>query len=214
MTYQHIYLDLDRTLLDTPRFSEAVIVAFEQTYSVPAKDFQGQMPQFYVRHGDMQYYDFYGHARMLGHDPHEVAERLRPMLAGQDFLYPDARDLVEKLKHAPVQASVLSYGPENYQGFKFSLLSELHHLPFVATLQFKQDFLVDQPQVPSLLVDDKIVSPLPTWCSQFLIDRSAAAPKSPEGEHVWRINSLQVVVTELSLEYNERNEKGTTDEAD
>jgi hypothetical protein len=201
--YEHIYLDLDRTLLDTPRFSDAIITAFERAYHVAANDFQAQMPQFYVHHGDMQYYDFYGHVAMLGHDPQEVTERLRPVLSGQDFLYPDARALIMALADAPAQASVLSYGPENYQSYKFSLLPELHHLPFVATLQFKQDYLVDQPHVSSLLVDDKIVAPLPAWCSQFLIDRSAAAPKSEESERLWRINSLAAVESALSLEYNE-----------
>lgn len=210
MTYQHIYLDLDRTLLDTPRFSQAVITAFEQEYRVPAKEFQEQMPQFYVRHADMQYYDFYGHVRMLGHDPHEVTERLMPLLAGSDFLYPDVRPLLARLARTSVQVSVLSYGPEDYQGFKYSLLPELHGLPFVATLRFKQEYLAEQPQLPSLLVDDKAVRPLPEWCSQFLIDRTAGSLKSHEGERLWRINSLDVVETE----YNGRNEKGITDEAD
>lgn len=214
MTYQHVYLDLDRTLLDTPRFSEAVIAAFEDVYNVPAQDFQEQMQRFYVHHGDMQYYDFYGHVAMLGYDSHDVAERLRSALAGRDFLYPDARHLIKTLARMPVQVSVLSYGPENYQGYKYSLLTDLHHLPFVATLRFKQDYLVDQPHVPSLLVDDRKVAPLPSWCRQFLIDRTAAAPKSQEGECHWRINSLHAVETELSLGYNEGNQKGTTDEAD
>jgi hypothetical protein len=212
--YQHVYLDLDRTLLDTPRFSEAVIAAFEAVYNVPAQDFQAHMPEFYVHHGDMQYYDFYGHVAMLGHDPHDVAEKLRPLLAGRDFLYPDAHHLLKKLANTSLPVSVLSYGPENYQAFKCSVQPELHHLPFVATLQFKQDYLAGQPSVPSLIIDDKIVASLPPWCSQFLIDRTAAMSKSHEAERLWRINSLAVVETELSLGYNERNEKGITDEAD
>lgn len=212
--YRQVYLDLDRTLFDTPLFSEAVIAAFETLYNVPAKEFQAQMPQFYVQHGAMQYYDFYGHVRMLGYDPHDVSERLRPLLTGHDFLYADAHRFLKVLADSSLKVSILSYGPENYQNFKFSLLRELQHVPFIATLQFKQDYLVSQSQVPSVIIDDKIVAPLPPWCSQFLIDRTAAVQKSQEDERLWRINSLAVVETELSLGYNERNEKGTTDEAD
>lgn len=212
--YRHIYLDLDRTLLDTPRFSDAVIRAFEQEYHVQATEFQGQMSAFYVHHDAMQYYDFFGHVASLGHDPQEVIDKIRPKLADGDFIYPDAQLLLAKLRQSSVNVSILSYGPENYQGFKYSLFSVLQDLPFVATLQFKQEYLAGQSPLPSLLVDDREVAPLPSWCTQFLIDRSAVEPKIRLGEQLWRINSLQEVETALSLRYNEPNQKGITDEAD
>jgi|GEM_PF-3030256 len=206
--YERLYLDLDRTLFDTVRFSDALIAAFEDIYKVPARDFRAQMPQFYVHHADMQYYDFYGHVASLGHNPAAVAERLRPELAGGDYLFADAHSLLAALSAVPpVQTTILSYGPSNYQQYKVSFVPELQRLPFVATLQFKQDYLASKPPAPSLLVDDKLVAPLPTWCSQFLIDRSATAAKIAESAHVWRINSLETVETAVSLAYNERNQK-------
>lgn len=209
-----IYLDLDRTLLNTPVFTEAVITAFAQEYGVPAKDFEGQMPGFYVHHGVMQYYDFFGHMKLLGHEASEVMNRLRPQLAERDFLYPDAYQLLRVLAAHDIETSILSYGPEDYQGFKYSLISELQQIPFVATLQFKQDYLAKQSPAESLLVDDRVVTDLPGWCTQFLIDRAADATKSKEGDRLWRINSLSAVETALTVRYNEPNEKGTTDEAD
>ena len=206
--YERLYLDLDRTVLNTSRFSEAVIAALEEAYDVPASEFQQRMPDFYIHHGAMQYYDCFAHVTMLGLDIAEVKDRLRTVLQGGDYVYADARRLIKTLADHSIETIILSYGPHNYQDFKFSFLPEVSHIPFVATLEFKEEFLAAQSPKRSLLVDDKLVSPLPDWCDQFLIDRAASVARRQEGERLWRINSLEAVESALSLEYNEPNQEG------
>lgn len=207
MTYERVLLDLDRTLLDTDAVTAAVLHALHTLYGLPEAELTQEVPTYYVGAGNLRYYDFFTHITAKGIDPLEAVTKIRATLAGKDFLYPDAHALLNFLAHAPQQVSVVSYGPANYQDFKFSLVPELQHMPFVTVLELKSAYLARLAAAPTLLVDDRVVAPLPGWCDQFIIDRSAPSARTQESPQSWRVNTLAVVESAIGVGYNERNQK-------
>lgn len=212
--FERVYLDLDRTLFDTDLFSDTLFTAVENIYGISAGQFHKDMPNYFIHHGALRYYDFFAHVTALGLDPQEVQEHAHRFLRAGDFMFADAHLLLKTLKDLPVEISIVSFGPSNYQDFKVSFLPDLHRIPLVTILENKAAYLAAQDALPTLLVDDRVVAPLPSWCTQYIIDRESAAEKTKESPRLWRINTLRAVETALELGYNEPNQKGTTDEAD
>ena len=213
MKFERIYLDLDRTLLDTDMFTTAVFSAVDSLYQIPSEQLHAEIPDYYIYHGQLRYYDFFAHMTALGLDPQQVEADVRAYLSGGDFLFPDAHDLVKFLADTDIEVSIVSFGPANYQEFKYSLLEPLHELPFATIMDDKADYLAAQEPKESLLVDDKLASPLPSWCTQFVIDRKLTKETEQQTHRLWRVNSLRSVESALRVGYNKPNQKGTSDEA-
>jgi hypothetical protein len=211
---ERLFLDFDRTLLDTDMFTHAVFGAVESIFAIPAVQLASEVKDYYMYHGALQYYDFFAHVTALGLDPQVVEDEVRTFLMGGDYLFPDAHELLRFIAATGSEAYIVSFGPSNYQQFKYSVVRELQPLPLVTVLEDKSAYLAAQPPRSSLLVDDKPVKPLPEWCAQYIIDRKASQDITQEASKMWRIKSLQSVESAMSVGYNEPNQKGTSDAAD
>ena len=211
-----IYLDLDRTLFNTPVFVPELTAAAEKLYGLDAVQFQKDIPKYYVSSadGNLQHYDFFAQIAAHGIDIHHAERELLDALHGRNYVYDDAREMLQFLGSTPFELEILSYGTQFYQLFKYKAAPELAGLPIKVVFHDKAAFIAGQPHEPSWLIDDKITNNLPEWCTMVLLDRTATAPFVRESPKLWRINSLQSVETLLTVGYNEPNQKRTLHEAD
>jgi hypothetical protein len=211
-----IYLDLDRTLFNTPMFVPELVAAGEKLYGLDAEQFQKDIPKYYMSSagGQLQHYDFFAQIAAHGINIHHAERELLAALHGRNYVYDDARELLQFLGSSPIALQIVSYGTQFYQLFKYKAAPELAGIPIKVVFHDKATYIADQPHESSWLIDDKITRDLPEWCTMILLDRSAAAPFVRESPQFWRINSLQSVETLLTVGYNEPNQKRTLNEAD
>lgn len=204
-----LFLDLDRTVFDTPRFMQAVFAATESQFGLSAQRLHDDSGEFYEQIGDLIIYDLFNQLAAYGVDPSVAEPTLRQALAGHDFLYPDTHGLLAFIAKNNIDTTLLSFGTERYQQFKYSLAPSLQKLPLVTTL-YKDVYLQAQGTDLSLLVDDKTVDPLPPNCVQLLVDRTSDDELAHISPQLWRINSLKSVETAWNVGYNEPNQEGTS----
>lgn len=211
-----IYLDLDRTLFNTPVFVPELVAAAEKLYGLDAQQFQKDMATYYLSSADgqLQHYDFFAQLAAHAIDIRHAERELLAALHGRNYVYDDAREMLQLLGSTPITLGIVSYGTQFYQLFKYKAAPELAGLPIKVVFHDKATYIAEQPHEPSWLVDDKITSNLPDWCVMILLDRTAKAPFVRESPMFWRINSLQSVETLLTVGYNEPNQKRTPHEAD
>jgi hypothetical protein len=211
-----IYLDLDRTLFNTQAFVPELTAAAEKLYGLDAARFEKDIPKFYVSSADgkLRHYDFFAQIAAHGINIQHAERELLVALHGRNYVYDDAREMLQFLGGAPCILQIISYGTQFYQLFKYRAAPELAGLPIKVVFHDKASYIAQQPREPSWLIDDKITHNLPDWCTMILLDRTAAAPFVRESPRFWRINSLQSVETLLTVGYNEPNQKRTPHEVD
>lgn len=188
----YIYLDLDRTLLDTDACMAVVFSQCERLYGLSQDGLRAEVPHYYHYVGHLRYYDFFGQMAARNLDPYQVEHDLLATI-DQDFLFPDAHEMLRYLTTQDYKMSVLSFGKHNFQQFKYRLLPQLSHLPFISVLYPKDRFILEAQDVPSLLIDDVAAPDLPNYCTQFIIDRQASEEIIQEDAQHIRIRSLQTV---------------------
>lgn len=188
----YVYLDLDRTLLDTDACMNALLDQCEQLYGLSQDSIRAEIPQYYHYLGQLRYYDFFGQMAAHNLDPYQIEQDMIATI-NQDFLFPDAHDMLRYLTDNNYRLSILSFGKHNFQQLKYKLSPQLAHLPFVSVLYPKDRFISEGHTAPSLLIDDVVASNLPDYCTQFIIDRQASEEiKQEDAQHI-RIRSLQNV---------------------
>ena len=207
---KRIYLDLDRTLIDTTAIMRALTQASAALYGFDINDLRQEYEQVSKDYmaGTFRAYSFFDQAVARGVPAERARSDMQKALSGMHFLFPDVTRLLRFLAEQPYDVRVVTFGKTDYQTFKFSLAPELAHLPITVVPQEKNAYLSQQQSVPSLLVDDRIITPLPNWCTQALIDRKAPQQMTKESDKLWRINTLEAVETLLRVGYNEPNQKG------
>jgi len=162
-----VYLDMDRTVLDTDGFDRQKWSLLRKWY--PEIDINDEAEfarqrDFYVGHGTMEYYDFSGHLRALGLPDDEVFERLPTSeLADGRFEYEGLPELLDWAReHGTVQ--VLTFGEEPYQRLKGALCPSLRDVVITTMMSPKAKFFKNrQPEGHVWMVDDKIIDELPEY---------------------------------------------------
>ncbi|MGH7196282.1 MAG: hypothetical protein ACREGJ_00765 [Candidatus Saccharimonadales bacterium] len=168
------YLDLDRTLFDTERFVLELFKVAGRIYrekGVRRMRLLTDLPHQIRYVGDLSYYPFFDHLAEYGVDTQEAKKLLYEALKDNDFLYKDAHELLDWLESHGIQPHILTFGDKDYQSFKISLAPRLQNLPVTIVQESKGAFLARQACESAILVDDKLVTDLPEWCTGALLTR-------------------------------------------
>lgn len=186
-----LFLDLDRTLFDTPRFMPALWHALAARYSLDYEHCMALVPHFYRAIGDYRYYDLKMHLQDgLGLDPEQAIDVVTPVLAKQDFLFADTSSLAEWQARPDYEVRILTFGPAWVQAFKMRFAPALAHLPTDMILEAKNEFIAREYAGRSgLLVDDKRNPNLPKGFTEVWLDRDHTMQNTQESGIVC-INSL------------------------
>lgn len=198
MTIKRAFLDLDRTLLDTPRLMDSLLMACQKLYDLPQKTLRAEIPQFYFSVGELRHYDLFTQLQAHGIGYHQARRQLAAELAGIDFMWPGAREMLQFLVQQSIELHVLSFGKTDYQMFKYHLLPDIRHIPITIVFEDKSEYLKNQSTEPTILVDDKPTWPLPAWCTQLLLDPAAPKDVLQVNPQLWRINHLSGVASVIT----------------
>ena len=192
MKYTHLYLDLDRTLFMTEKAKQVFGDACKQLFGLDTKQLIEESTAFRVTVGDQHFYRFFDQLAGQGIAPSRAKKELAQALKGQDFLYPDARELLSYLDEKRIMPTILTLGDHDYQTFKASLVPELAARPIVTVEQPKAIFL-QTVTTAALIVDDHRVVDLAGRHRLVLIDREQSEPFLERDEGYTSINSLALV---------------------
>lgn len=159
MTRPKVFLDLDRTLLDSTQANAAIWPELAKHYPFLHPDVcVAEESNFYVHPTPDTYaYDIEAHIRSYAIDATKAFE----LLAGSElsdgrFELPYAEQLVDYLK-AVADVAVLTFGIESTQRYKARLCPSLRDVQIITTLGRKREFLEKQGEC--WLVDDKDLGP-------------------------------------------------------
>ncbi len=157
MTKPRLYLDLDRTLFRTDDFTHQIWQMIETWHPEISGEFElGRCHNFYQHADGMYFYDFAAHVTSLGLLATDIFRRLRKSdLADGRLEYSGVSELINWAKQA-TRLSVLTYGPDDYQGLKADLCPSLDGVEVITTLKPKHLFFREnRPEGEIWLVDDK-----------------------------------------------------------
>lgn len=175
MARKVLFLDLDRTLLDTPHFMQSLWREIAKAYNAGLEHQMAQVPHWYRAVGDYHYYDLRMHLQEgMGLDPDAVLAKITLALQKEDFLYPDASELAAWLERADYEVRVLTFGPPWVQQFKISLVPAIAKLPCDMILEAKKAFIArEYAGRQGLLVDDKRNPGLPDGFTEVWLNRDS-----------------------------------------
>jgi len=191
-----LFLDLDRTLFDTPRFIRVVWQTIGRVYNVDGEQQLAVILDWYRQVGKLRYYMFEEHVQhVVGQNADEVAAKIRPLLAKQNFLYDDTTEIKKWQARGDYSVRILSFGGEWFQKFKISLSPAIATMPADVILESKSDFIAREFSGDGgFLVDDKRNPHLPRGFTEVLIQRGVLQKSKRNGLIV--INSF-IEVTEI-----------------
>lgn len=195
MTIKRLYLDLDRTLLDTDKLVSHLFAACEKLYGLSQQTLRAEIPDFYFSAGDLRHYDMFAQLSAHGINYESARQELAAELAGQDFAIPGLDDLLQFVADQNLDAHILSFGKTDYQMFKYHMLPQAKHLPITVIFEEKDKYLQQQSTEPTVLLDDKRTWPLPPWCVQLLLDPKAGDEPVQENSQMWTVNSLTSAIS-------------------
>lgn len=184
MSKTTVFLDLDRTLLDTSKFDALRWPLLDSLYpEIHAQTEHKNQDGFYVHFGDLYAYDFTKHMESLGLPVNEVYEAIRGSnLADGRLEYDGVREFIERLKER-FELTILTFGLEDYQRLKVDVCPSLEGIEVITTLEQKAKLLADAGDV--WLVDDKSIGDELTENVKFIqIDHTKKVAKS---EKAWPV---------------------------
>lgn len=199
MSSRGIFLDLDRTLLDTDAFNHGHWQLIEQWCpEIDAKAELLRQNDFRVfdRESGMNHYDFTTHLGALGLQAAKIYEQLRNSeLADGRLEYPGAAELIKWAKQQG-DVNILTYGHHDYQKLKYDLCPSLAGVNIIVTLQPKGEFFrQNAPAGEAWLVDDKpIGDQLPAGVN-FI--QTAGYNSLEVGEQAWPVARSLMDVIEI-----------------
>lgn len=148
-----VYLDLDRTLFNTAKISDAW--DYIGKLYPEAKDAFDNHEDYFHYVGDLYYYDMGAHLTSLGLEPAEVYAAVAGSELGDGrFELEGCKALVDSLVRDGYDVSVLTFGSDDYQRFKVSLCPSLRGVPVMTTLRPKTEVLEELGE-ECWLVDDR-----------------------------------------------------------
>lgn len=192
---ERVFLDLDRTVIDTDRAKNRFNEVLEQAYDLDPQVLQDEREQYYTRADtdSLPYYSLFVHLHdSYGLEPDRVAQELNERLTDESFMYDDVPPFLGALRTAGIQTSFLTHGEERYQLFKAGLHPDLKDYDVAVVQRPKAEYIRVQPRVPSCVIDDLRIPGLPEYCQGIQIDRDAAEPLHHDESYLV-VNSLTVV---------------------
>jgi FMN phosphatase YigB (HAD superfamily) len=195
---KRVYLDLDRTLLNTDELVDRLFTACQKLYGLSQQTLRAEIPDFYFSAGSLRHYDMFAQLEAHGVGYEHARYELAKELAGQDFAMSGLTELLHFLAARHLEMHVVSFGKTDYQMFKYHMLPQIRHLPITVIFEDKDVWLEKQSTLPSALIDDKRTWPLPTWCVQLLLDPKAGDEPVQESAQLWTVNSLSSAISVLT----------------
>ncbi|HET9411693.1 MAG TPA: hypothetical protein VFO38_02510 [Candidatus Saccharimonadales bacterium] len=168
-----LFLDLDRTLLDTDLFVEEFWHAAAKLYNFDPIHQIAQLASWYKPVGNFGYYSVEDHVRAaLGKTAAEVGEAVRPLIQHIDFTYPDTAEIKDWQARGDYELRILTFGERWLQTYKLSLTPTLSALPCDIILVAKGDFIAKNfTDAQGFLIDDKRGNRLPPNFKEIWINR-------------------------------------------
>lgn len=163
-----LLLDLDRTLLDTDRFTDLVA---RQVFTLTGTRHN---PRHY-HNGDGCNYEAFTAAMETPPCLFEQAVRRAAKTSLLTLLYPDVWPLLSRpgrVADTSIDIAILTFGNTQYQKLKISSLPPLTPLPAHITQEPKRDYIARNfPNRAGWLVDDKPNQNLPDGWGEIHLDR-------------------------------------------
>lgn len=171
------YLDLDDTLYRTVYGYGEVCRATSRLYnlqffSVVMRVLQYHQ-QFDLDDGPRRSIRLFKALQSYGIDSAEAEALLIKELRNKELLYPDAILFLDWLEKKGIKPTILTFGDPATQLLKQSLVPRLRDLECVVVQEPKQNYLKNLPEHDAILVDDRPVDDLPSWCQGVLLTRKA-----------------------------------------
>lgn len=191
-----IFVDLDRTLLDTNRFIRLLLGMVIEIPRIEDEVVRIEK-EFIAGEGNLRRYRVWEHFADLGVSQDEVLALEKPMQAQGGLLYSDAVPAMEYLARRYPVTKILTFGEWAFQAFKLRCLPELagYEAEIVEEHKGRRLSLVNGP---SVLLDDKNISGLPDSTTLLHLDRSAPAVVRNSDRHV-TIPNLEIPTLEQIL---------------
>lgn len=169
------YLDLDHTLYKTTFGYGQICRAASDIYKIRPLSFVLRMlltRREFDFDGDIRHSSRLFHAlKSCGIDDPNAASLIRNRLKGKDFLYPDAKILLDWLGKQGIKPTIITLGDVATQEFKISLIPSLMGFDRIVVQEPKQNYLKKLKKHDAIIVDDRPVNDLPLWCKGVLIAR-------------------------------------------
>lgn len=184
-----LFIDLDYTLLRTSDFSHALARLMADKSICTTKEFISTLEKgtYYKTEGNLGHYDFFSHAETLGIDKDTAIRLINEALKGDDFLFEDAKQLLDQLPSMDVEPRILTYGETEFQLLKKDIVESLTDIPVDAVMEPKGQWIArNYPSEKGFLVDDKPHQKLPKGFMEITIDRAA-------GDSISRIDGIYII---------------------
>lgn len=149
-----VFVDLDRTVFDTPKFFEAVWDAVGSICGVDTSAPRARASAYYTYNGDLYNYEFFAH--LQAENIRCTAQQLVAELRGPGrFIYDDVVPAWPFLATL-AEPQILTYGGTDYQQLKIACCPELDRVGVVTVLEPKAAYFSrEMPGRQVLLLDDK-----------------------------------------------------------
>lgn len=199
MNSRKIFVDLDRTLLDTGLFVAALWHYLGKKYGVDTEAEKLRAPEFYDYDGDLYDYRFFDHLEQLQlGDVNTLSFELTLHLREQSLLFNDVEAGIKTLDELG-GFTILTFGNERYQRFKLSCVPELARFPVVIVQQHKKHFFSEQCLDSCVLIDDKnLAGTLPENVGFYQIDRTQPLPVVDHGNYI-SVRKIQNIKEALKI---------------
>lgn len=156
MTKPLLLLDLDRTLLNTDLFFEAMWRLAARVYGVDAGKEMERAHRYFTYYDDSYDYRFFDHLQEAVSSTRQTASPEKFSVAARNeyanaFLYPDVTDdIVRSIDE------IVTFGGAEYQRLKLFVSPRLQNIPHRITLKHKSDLIAETyGRQPVILIDDK-----------------------------------------------------------
>jgi hypothetical protein len=185
-----LFVDFDRTLIETDRLIAASWKAIEHLYKVDVTAVLATLEDHYVHVGDLRYYNFDQHIESTLHQPaDDVSAAIYPILQKENFVYDDAEEIFNWQNKYEVR--ILTFGASWYQRFKLGLAPQFKDIPADIMLRPKGEFIAEHCRGRTgWLVDDKYNGGMPPGFTEIHLVRSSSFTKEMKGDII-TINSLR-----------------------
>ena len=172
-----IYIDFDRTLYDSGRFSDDLWALIGRQAGIDPSQVAESVAKFET-HETLGGYDYEAHIRAFGLDPAQMWAKLAQLLDAYDYLYDDSARFVQSLLGSGYRPRILSFGNYKFQAAKIAPTLDVlagttgHELGYDIVMRRKREHLIEyHPGEHGVLIDDKPGQELPEGFTEITLDR-------------------------------------------
>ena len=198
-----IFVDFDRTLFDLDKYLDWLADFLSERFGVEHANFR---EEYYSSHavndeGEQGVFLHIKHfEEKMGLNWEFVSGEIERAVIEQkvDFLYPGAKDFLQKCIDSFGDVRILTYAHESYQRFKLGLCPFVStYIPTYCTELKKRDFILNNlPSTRGVLVDDKAPHNLPEgWKNIWL---AGGKHQAKPGDYDAMANSFEEAYVQLT----------------